>query len=328
MEKIKSFNAQIATRLVNNLETSLRELRRCGDHRSNKATLVEMGIQLSGFKSDLAENNKFAAMIGNARIDNAVPYELPSVAMSVDVRSTMIVEMKTYILNDQGEGQRVVVYLTGGAYVQRPDKTHWQYLDRLAQASNAKIYVPIYSLAPQSTYRHAYQEISQLYCQLYEQSPASEITLMGDSAGGGLAAGFSQYLGQRGLPQPGHLILFSPWLDLDLNNPVISKYEACDVTLAVNGLRKIASMWAGETSHRDYRLSPLFGDLDQLRDVAIYSGTREIMYPDATQFAQKLRQAGIPVYFGVGRGLFHSYPLYQIPEAKVVMEQVTKLINK
>lgn len=328
MEKIKSFNAQVATRLANNLETSLRELRRCGDHRSSKATLVEMGIQLSGFKNDLAENNKFAAMISNARIENAIPYELPAVTMTVDVQSTVLDGLKTYILNDQGGDQRTVVYLTGGDYVQRPDKTHWLYLDRLAHATGAKIYVPIYSLAPQFTFRKAYQEIAGLYGRLYEESPASEITLMGDSAGGGLAVGFCEYLGQRGLPQPGHLILFSPWLDLDLTNPVIGKYEAADVTLAVSGLRKIAAMWAGDAEHRDYRLSPMLGDIDQLRDVTIYAGTREIMYPDAAQFTQKLREAQIPVFFGAGRGLFHSYPLYQIPEARSVMDQVSEKINQ
>ena len=50
MEKIKKFNTQIASHLANNLENSLRELRRCGAHRSSKATFTEMGIQLSGFK--------------------------------------------------------------------------------------------------------------------------------------------------------------------------------------------------------------------------------------------------------------------------------------
>ena len=54
MEKIKKFNTQIASHLANNLENSLRELRRCGAHRSSKATFTEMGIQLSGFKNDLA----------------------------------------------------------------------------------------------------------------------------------------------------------------------------------------------------------------------------------------------------------------------------------
>ena len=327
MEKIKKFNAQVASHLANNLESSLRDLRRCGEHRSNKATLVELGIQLSGFKADLAEDNKCDAMIRKASIYKTAPVYLPSVQTKVNRRQFMDQGLTTFVLNERTNEQKVVLYLTGGAYVQRPDKTHWQYLDRLAKESGAKVYVPIYSLVPQATYQQAYQEIATLYNQLYNLVPASHITIMGDSAGGGLAAGFCEYLGKKGLPQPGHLILFSPWLDLDLTNPVINKYAACDVTLAVSGLRKIGTMWAGDTGHRDYRLSPLYGNFDQLRDVTIFVGTKEIMYPDATLFVQRLREAGIPVRFGVGRGLFHIYPLYQLPEAKAVMERVVTIIN-
>ncbi|MBB1123683.1 alpha/beta hydrolase fold domain-containing protein [Limosilactobacillus albertensis] len=327
MEKMKKINAQIASRLAANLENSLRELRRCGAHRSNKATLVEMGIQLSGFKNDLAENNKFNAMISNAWIDNDADYQLPAVSLSVNIKRQEKEGLVTYILNNHSENQRVIMYITGGAYVQRPDKTHWQYLNRLAVESGAKIYVPLYSLIPQATYRQAYQEIAALYNEIYNLVPASQITIMGDSAGGGLATGFCEYLGKKGLPQPGHLILFSPWLDLDLGNPLISKYEENDVTLAVSGLRKIGTMWAGNTDHRDYRLSPLYGNFEQLRDVMIFVGTKEILYPDTALFVQKLREAGVVVKFCAGRGLFHSYPLYQIPESKLVMKRVVATIN-
>lgn len=95
----------------------------------------------------------------------------------------------------------------------------------------------------------------------------------------------------------------------------------------MNGLRKIGTMWAGDTDHQDYRLSPLYGNLDQLRDVTVFVGTREIMYPDVTLFVQKLRDAGIAVNSYTSRGLFHIYPLYQIPEAKGVMKRVVATIN-
>lgn len=329
MSKMKTLNSGVVTKIANNLESSLRDLRRCGAHRSSKATLIEMGIQLSGFKSDLTETNKFNALLANARIENTVPYQLPAVEMTVKVEQLATANLTTIVLNNHNEStQPVIVYLTGGAYLQRPDKTHWDYLSRLAEKSGAKIYVPIYSLVPNATFRRAYQQLASLYGKLYGLIPASQITVMGDSAGGGLALGFCQYLAQHHLPQPGHLILFSPWLDLDLTNPVIKKYEHKDVTLAVTGLRKIGKLWAGDTDHRDYRLSPLFGDFSQLRDVMIVAGTREIMYPDATVLAQKLKAAQVPVQLIVGRGMFHIYPLYQLPEARQLMNQVVAVIKQ
>ncbi|PMB82623.1 alpha/beta hydrolase [Limosilactobacillus pontis] len=327
MEKLKRFRGGLAGRLVNNLSNSFRDLHRCGEHRSNKATFIEMGIQLSGFKHALAEPAAYDELIRTARQTNAQRYELPQVTFDVKLRQLKHYRIPVYVLNERGINQRVIVYLAGGAYIQPADKTHWQYLNRLAQATGARIYVPIYSLAPQHNFRAAYQEVAQLYGNLYQQAPASDITLMGDSAGAGLALGFSEYLGQRGLPQPGHLILISPWLDLDLANPVIGRYEHDDVTLACYGLRRIADLWAGDTNHRDYRLSPLDGNLDQLCDVHVYAGTREIMYPDAARLVERLKNSRIPVNFTVGRGMFHIYPLYPVPEADVVMKQVVKIVN-
>ena len=52
------------------------------------------------------------------------------------------------------------------------------------------------------------------------------------------------------------------------------------------------------------------------------------MYPDATILAQKLKAAQIPVQLVVGRGMFHIYPLYQLPEARQLMEQVVAVINQ
>lgn len=327
MDKLKRFHSGIAAKLADNLGASFREIRRCGAHRSNKATFVEMGIQLSGFKHSLADPAAFEQLLTNARANNAAKYDLPQVTFNVKVRQLKHEGIPVYVLNERSANLRIIVYLAGGAYIQPADKTHWQYLNQLALNTGAQIYVPIYSLAPRHNFRLAYQEIAQLYGRLYDQLPASNITLMGDSAGAGLALGFSEYLGQRGLPQPGHLILISPWLDLDLTNPVIAKYEKKDVTLAVIGLRKIGNLWADKVPHCDYRLSPLYGNLDQLRDVYVVAGTHEIMYPDATLLVRKLKEARIRVNLTVGRGMFHIYPLYSVPEAEQVMEKVKNIVN-
>ena len=144
---------------------------------------------------------------------------------------------------------------------------------------------------------------------------------MGDSSGAGLAAGFCENLAQQGLPQPGRLVLISPWLDLQLGNPLIKKYAVKDRLLDQEGLRALGKLWAGQTDPRDARLSPLNGPVDQLRNVTIYIGTHEIMYPDAIHFTRRLKAAGVNTNTVIGRGMFHSYPLYPIPESEhVIME--------
>ena len=65
------------------------------------------------------------------------------------------------------------------------------------------------------------------------------------------------------------------------------------MTLSVKGLQRVAKLWAASEKHDDYRLSPINGDVSQLRDVLVCVGTREIMYPDSALFVQKLRDAGV-----------------------------------
>ena len=115
MERLKRFRSGLASRLVNNLSNSFRELHRCGDHRSNKATFIEMGIQLSGFKHALSEPAAFDELIQTARQTNGERYDLPQVTFNVKLRQLKHYRIPVYVLNERGLNQRVIVYLAGGA---------------------------------------------------------------------------------------------------------------------------------------------------------------------------------------------------------------------
>ena len=189
MERLKLWRSGIAGRVADNFESSMKELRRCGHNRSNKSTFVEMGIQLSGFKHALADPQAFAQLVAASRQANSQAYVMPDVQFTVRLHQALQDGMPIYTLNEQGAGQRTIVYLAGGAYLQQPDKTHWEYLNRLAQRTGARVIVPLYPLAPNNNFRAAYQQLAELYVSLYENLPASDITLMGDSAGGGAGTG-------------------------------------------------------------------------------------------------------------------------------------------
>lgn len=199
VERIKKFNTQTASHLASDFGNSLRELWRCDAHRSNRTTFTKTGIQLNGFKNDLTENNEFNTLVDNVWIGNEADYYLPTAGITVDIQRQEQ-EVTIYVLNDRGDNQRIIMYLTGGTYIQRPDKTYWRYLNRLTIATDTKIYVPIYSLIPHATFRTAYQEIASPYSKIYILIPASKVAIIDDSADGGLAAGFYEYLSKKGLP--------------------------------------------------------------------------------------------------------------------------------
>lgn len=327
MKTARQLHRLLAAQIANNFGKSVRDLARCGQHRSRKATFVEMGIQLSEFKNNMDDPDRFAKMVQDAQVANTEPFELPAVKFTVPVRRLSRAPMPTFVLNEQETMQPAIIYLPGGAFLEAPMKEQWEYANRLAETTGARVFVAVYPSLPQHSFKAAYQAVHQLYQQIYAHTPATDITILGDSAGGNLAAGFCEYLAVHDEPQPGHLVLISPWLDLDLTNPTISQYEEHDVTLSIKGLRRIARLWAGETDHADYRLSPLNGPIDGLRKVMVVAGTREVMYPDCASFVRKLREANVPVEFEVGRNLFHIYPIYSLPESDQVMAKVKSFLH-
>ena len=66
------------------------------------------------------------------------------------------------------------------------------------------------------------------------------IILMGDSAGGGFVLSFCQYLKQIKVKQPNNIIVFSPWVDLSMENcvddgddPILGKVGLVEISLII-----------------------------------------------------------------------------------------------
>ena len=227
------------------------------------------------------------------------------------------------IFSGSDDPDRIVLYLHGGAYVNEINPAHILFCDKLAKEVNAAVYAPVYPLAPNHTYAETYRILESFYRDL--QKDHKPVTLMGDSAGGGLAAAFSEYLAGIHLPEPEHLILFSPWVDVSMSG----NYEAfvnADPVLGAEELRRMGEVWAGDLDPKDHKVSPLFGDVSGLPDTLIFTGTREIFYPDITAFFDKLKAAGVKAELIVGENMNHVYPLYPIPEAKSAVRTVVKTI--
>ena len=81
--------------------------------------------------------------------------------------------------------------------------------------------------------------------KLITDYPTKRIILMGDSAGGGLAFGFVQQLRNENKKQPEQIIIFSPWLDVTMNNPNIELIEKEDKMLSIKGLKNAGQKYAG-----------------------------------------------------------------------------------
>ncbi|GAB3059283.1 alpha/beta hydrolase fold domain-containing protein [Salinicoccus sesuvii] len=221
---------------------------------------------------------------------------------------------------------RSMLYLHGGGYINQPSLFHWLFVDRMVQDSGMEFIVPIYPKTPEYTFKDAYQVVSDLYIDLAKAHPEG-LALMGDSAGGGLALGLSQWLRSHGHPMPKLLILMSPWLDISVENPEVGVYQALDPMLSVTSLKDVGRAWSGGADPSDYRLSPMYGDLKDLPKIAMFAGTREVCLPDARKFASLLKEARVDFVYYEYPWMNHIFPLYPIKEGREARQQILALLE-
>jgi monoterpene epsilon-lactone hydrolase len=243
-----------------------------------------------------------------------------------DVSSRQVGGFPCHTVAPRGRrAERAAVYLHGGAYISEISPQHWALISQLADAG-VRVEVPSYGLAPQYTYRDAYPFLTAVYRQLLADVDASAVTLVGDSAGGGLALGFAQTLLGTDLPQPRRLVLISPWLDLTLSHPDLPAVELRDPWLSSVGLAEAARSWAGGDDPTDPRLSPGNGPLAGLAPVDVYVGTREICLPDVLQLQDRGATEDVKLQVTVCEGAVHVYPLVPAPEGRTAAREIVASI--
>jgi acetyl esterase/lipase len=208
----------------------------------------------------------------------------------------------------------------------QPTTEHWKFVDTIAQRTRAEVIMPLYPLTPLHGAEEALAFLEKVYRTTIEKYGAANVTLMGDSCGGGIAASFAEHLPTLGLEQPARLILISPLVDVTMRNPDILAYEGSDPMLGAQGLQKLGLTWAKGLDPNDYRVSPVNGEVRTLRNVMVFIGTREILYPDARLFYDRVNATGVHAELYVGRGLNHAYPLFPIPEARWAIDRIVEAI--
>ncbi|KAG0329044.1 hypothetical protein BG004_002425 [Podila humilis] len=117
---------------------------------------------------------------------------------------------------------RTVLYLHGGGYFLCSIKTHRWASWSMARLGGARVFSVDYRLAPDSPFPAALHDALAAYLYLIDPPAESGVTpvdpknivIMGDSAGGGLTFATMLAIRDSGLPMPGGIIGWSPWIDL------------------------------------------------------------------------------------------------------------------
>ena len=205
--------------------------------------------------------------------------------------------------------QGTVLYLHGGGYVAGSPDTHKAITSHLARYANARVVVPDYRLAPEHPCPAAIDDAVAVYLGLLDEGVHPDtLTLMGDSAGGGLAMALLQALQARKVALPSSVILFSPWVDLTATALFDTDR---DCLLSPAWLESGALLYAGaDTDRARPQCSPINGELGNLPPVLIQAGSDEILLNDSNRLCQALNDAGTPAHLQVHPQRWHDFQLH------------------
>lgn len=297
--------------------------------RSTSSFLIEELFRINRFSNkNKSVDEQVQTLLEQSVQTNRKPLPLPKSFVSSEVYDFYQDDMQVFCWNDNHDiNQKIIYYIHGGGYVSAPLLFHYKMVDNIAKKTNAKVIFPIYPRLPYGIFKDAYPKITKLYeTLLTEVISPKQITIMGDSAGGGFSLGLAMWLRDNNIPQPKDIILLSPWLDLATNNSKMNTIIKNDPMLSQGQLQVLGEMWADDDIKNPYA-SPIFGKSENLGRISLFTGTNEIFYPDILDYHDNLNSMGINHTLYVAQQMNHVFVAYPIPEAKRAQEKICEIIQ-
>ena len=207
----------------------------------------------------------------------------------------------------------VILYLHGGGYTCGDLDYAKGFASTLAAECAVRVFCSAYRLAPETCFPGAVDDAEESYRYLLSKGyTPQQITLCGESAGGGLIYALCLRLKEKSLPLPNGIIAISPWVDLTLSGESYETNRENDPSLTEELLRFYAECYAGDETNPE--VSPLFGDLEGLPPSLIFVGGDEILLDDSRRMHEKLLQAGCKSRLVIAPERWHAYVLYMLNE--------------
>lgn len=205
----------------------------------------------------------------------------------------------------RGTAGGVVVHVHGGGFCTGLPAMARAWAAAVARGSGVPVVLPDYRLAPEHPYPAAVDDVVAVVRDLSGHGP---LVLSGDSAGANLVLAAAGRLGADGGGV--HLVgmvLHCPWLDLARPLP---PGRAADGVLNGAWLAACAGAYvAGRRALDDPGVSPLHAELRGMAPLVVQAAGEDLLQPDAEALVVRAREAGVPVRYTVGPGLWHDYGL-------------------
>ena len=220
--------------------------------------------------------------------------------------------------------KKVILYFPGGAFIMRTAAQHKAFVAKICREANAKALLVHYRLAPEVPFPGGLEDCLAAYHDLLAQGIAAEnITLAGDSAGGGLVLSTLLALRDEGTPLPKNAIVLSPLADLTYSGGSRKYNQRKDPILPTHRVSEMHELYIGEAMPQDRFISPIFADFDDLPPILGIVGSTEILLDDTVRAAAKAGEAEVPFYLEIWEEMPHVFPIFGVlPESQVAINRM------
>ncbi|OIK19775.1 alpha/beta hydrolase [Bacillus amyloliquefaciens] len=209
----------------------------------------------------------------------------------------------------------VIVYIHGAGWVFGNEHTHDRLIRELAVGAQAAIVFPNYTLSPEAKYPTAIEEIYAVVKWAAENgrenglNPES-LTIAGDSVGGNMTAAVTLMAKARGDLNIRQQLLFYPVTDASFDTESYHQFATGYF------LRNDAMMWfwdqytTNSNERAEITASPLRATTEQLQGLPpalIITAEADVLRDEGEAYANKLREAGVPVTAVRFQGIIHDF---------------------
>lgn len=291
---------------------------------SIRSKFLNVILRLMRVKRDM---NQLEQRVASGQRTNAQPTARQRRKFRIDSRTVDGHKVWTIAPRSNPSGQ-FIVYLHGGVFVSSFASQHWGFMAKLVEELDCTIVAPDYPHAPEYYAPETVALVQKIYRETLEVAENShQITIMGDSSGGGIAVALTLRLREEGLPQPRNLVLLSPWLDVTLTNPEIAAIDRIDPFLDAEGMRWAGRAYAREVDHESYLVSPFSTNLGALAPISLFIGTRDLLLPDCRRFRRQAEADGAVIDYHEYPDMVHNWMLVPLPEAKRVFDSIVRTLS-
>lgn len=233
---------------------------------------------------------------------------------------------------DRQPGGRTLVYIHGGAYIYFSAQALVGLPALIADATGCEVISIDYTLAPRAQWQAVTDEVLAVWSALIASGcDAGSLGVLGDSAGGGLAAGAVLKMRDRDLPLPGAIWLVSPWSDVSGKGDTYETLADIDPILTKDVLTWGAEAYANAEDRRHPYVSPVYGDYSRpFPPTLIQGGTREMFLSNFVRHYQAIRSGGHEAVLDLYEGMPHVFQslLPDAPESRIAIARAAAFFDE